>query len=349
MRLKGWLYEPQSSRRLEAWLAVDTQGLLHIDGEEGSCGAAGDLQLPPRVGDSARFFRLPDGRGFETADNAQLEKLLGHYQRAGAARLHRLESSALAIGLSLCAAVLLIYLLVTAGIPAAGDYAAKRLPDDVRLRIGEATLEQLDNRVLDESQLPVSRQRELEQLFESLARDASVSSARRIAFRSGKDIGVNALALPDGTVVVTDELVALARDDRQLAAVLLHELGHLEQDHGLRSVMRQTGISLLVLLVSGDVGTASSLVIMLPTALMTLQYSRDFEREADRFALDRMLALDIDPQAFVEIIGLLDARAGRDGEEGAGLLDYITSHPASEERIALFEAARSSAGQGPGQ
>lgn len=56
-------------------------------------------------------------------------------------------------------------------------------------------------------------------------------------------IGANAFALPDGTLVVTDELVELAGDnDDEVLAVLAHELGHIHERHGLR-LLRTQGLS----------------------------------------------------------------------------------------------------------
>ena len=46
------------------------------------------------------------------------------------------------------------------------------------------------------------------------------------------------LALPSGVVIVTDDLVALAKDADDVVAVLAHEVGHLEGRHGVRAVIQ---------------------------------------------------------------------------------------------------------------
>ena len=49
----------------------------------------------------------------------------------------------------------------------------------------------------------------------------------KVLFREGGRIGANALALPAGTIIFTDEMVRLSEDDTELVTVLAHEIGHI--------------------------------------------------------------------------------------------------------------------------
>ena len=53
----------------------------------------------------------------------------------------------------------------------------------------------------------------------------------RLELRSGEALGANALALPSGIVIMTDDLVALAKSDDEIGAVMAHELGHVRGRH----------------------------------------------------------------------------------------------------------------------
>jgi len=64
--------------------------------------------------------------------------------------------------------------------------------------------------------------------------------------------------------------------------------------------------------------------------------SRDFEREADEFALDYMKRHDIPPESFGAILLRMDKRRGA----GADIPDYLSTHPAASERVERSRAAR---------
>ena len=147
-------------------------------------------------------------------------------------------------------------------------------------------------------------------------------------FRKSK-IGPNAFALPSGDIVLTDEMVALMPDDAAIMGVLAHELGHLQQRHLTRRIIQTSAVGAGAALLFGDVSTV---VATLPPLLLDLKYSRDVEREADDYAIAMLrqngIALEHLAQVFVAL-GKLD--------QGT---PYLSSHPASTERIARIRAAQ---------
>ncbi len=82
-------------------------------------------------------------------------------------------------------------------------------------------------------------------------------------FRGGGSIGANALAIPNNTIIVTDELVKFAKDDYELIGVLAHEQGHLVQRHSLQQSLSGLGISIILLMITGD---GSDILTSLPVA-----------------------------------------------------------------------------------
>jgi Zn-dependent protease with chaperone function len=135
------------------------------------------------------------------------------------------------------------------------------------------------------------------------------------------------MALPSGMIVVTDELIALARDDRELLGVLAHEAGHVERRHGIRLVLQHSALGLLAAWLVGDV---TSLLAVAPATLLQAKYSRDFEREADSYAADLLRARGISPGMLADLLERLEqVQPG----PSSTVLSYASSHPATEERL----------------
>ena len=150
-----------------------------------------------------------------------------------------------------------------------------------------------------------------------------------IQFRKSPSIGANALALPGGTIVITDDLVKLAQDDREILGVLAHESGHVVRRHGERQILQGSAI---VLLVTWFVGDANALAAAAPTALLQAKYSRDLEREADAHAIGVLRRNGIPTRYLASILERF-ARTEPSGGN-ASMLDYLSTHPATAERLA---------------
>ncbi len=281
-----------------------------------------DVRVSPRIGNSRRTLYLPDGAVVETADNDAID---GAFANAPNARRHRilhvLESRFRYVVLAVAATAVAMWLVIEFGIPALAREVAANLPASVEISIGQGALDGLDKLVFKPSKLPDTRKAELLHLFSNIAGD---QSGYTLVFRGGGRMGANALALPAGTVVLTDELVALAKRDEEIAAVLAHEVGHLRNRHSLRHVLEQSVTGLLIIAVTGDVNT---ILAAAPLAVVNARYSQAFEREADDFALHYLATNSIDPVVFSDILLRLDAQHPQ-----GGMPSFLASHPATEER-----------------
>ena len=119
-------------------------------------------------------------------------------------------------------------------------------------------------------------------------------------------IGANALALPDGTIILTDELYVLAESNDEIHAVLLHEIGHIHHRHSLRKLIEAFSMSFLVMTVTGDVSAGSSVIASAPAFIIQASYSQHMELEADDFSLAFMQANGIAPENFAKILTKLE-------------------------------------------
>jgi Zn-dependent protease with chaperone function len=168
-----------------------------------------------------------------------------------------------------------------------------------------------------------------------------------VLFRASKGLGANAFALPDGTIIFTDDMVKLSADDDELLAVLAHEIGHVVHRHGLRTLVQNSLFAFVVLAITGDVHGTSHMFLGLPVLLTELSYSRDFEREADDFALSYLMRQGISPVHFANLMRRIEKKRAAEtapsnnGGHGptpkSGWQDFLSTHPSMKERLRRFD------------
>jgi Zn-dependent protease with chaperone function len=224
------------------------------------------------------------------------------------------------------------------GVPVLAGAAAERVPDSVVDFVGEQVLRAFDSGSFEPSTLESSRQAALVRRFAQLRLPPGASAADYdIVFRQSASVGANAMALPSGTIVVTDDLVALSGHEDEIMAVLAHEAGHVTHRHGLRLMFQSSFASLWLTWMLGDV---SGLAASASSALLDAKYSRDFERDADAFAIALLDDNQIPRTHFVRMLERLERSASADtGEAGSGtVMSYLSSHPVTRERIAAVSS-----------
>ena len=334
--IRARYYDGKTSRQREVLIQVEPSGRLRVtgDGIDFSCDPA-EVQPSPRVGNTRRHLKFADGSQCETEDNNAVDGIFAGSLSPGRL-LHLWESRLRYALLALALTAAALWAGITYGIPALAKEVAFKLPRSTDRAIGRSALAGLDQVLLDPSKLPPERQEKLRLLFSTMLSGLEGSGDYRVELRSSGKLGANALALPSGVVVVTDQLVELAKNDAELAAVLAHEIGHLQHRHALRQLLQDSATLLFVAAVTGDLSSIASLAGALPAMLLQAKYSRDFEREADDFALEYMKRHGIAPESFAAILLRMERRRG-----GAGSApDYLSTHPATRERAERSRAAR---------
>lgn len=286
------------------------------------------IEISDRIGSIPRRLVLPGIGIFETADNDGVDRALAAHGRSPGF-VHWLEQRWPIAIASLLVVALGSVLFVRFGVPALAEFAARQLPLSVDRVIGAQTLDVLDQILLDPSELTVPRRQALQARFRAMTAPLEGGHTYRLEHRSAEALGPNALALPSGIIVMTDELVALAKDDDELVAVLAHEIGHVRGRHALRQLLQTSGVSAIAFALLGDVSSASALFGAVP-ALVQAKHSRDFEREADGFAKGWMVRNGIASERFDAILCRMQASAGEDEEDG--LVRFLSTHPTMNER-----------------
>lgn len=333
MKIRGKLYLPGSSRSGIATLqwALGNYRLNSplMQGEQVSASEGVTVNAP--VGKLPHRFVFPDGSVFESGDPADAETLL-HYagQRLPGSWLGWLEQNRKTLLLGVCVLMLLAVGTVRYGLPLAGDQIARTIPDRWLQLAGTHALDVLDESVFAPSGLSEEQRLELTRHFHELAEAAKQTPPPVLAFRTSKMLGPNAITLPGGVVVLTDELVTLAEHPDEVAGVLAHELGHVRQRHPARRLVRSLLTVAVLALVLDDAASLAEELAAASGALLNLAYTREFEAEADAEA-KRIMALT--GRSVEPLVRMLDRLAQHCGEACTAAPEWFSTHPSFPARI----------------
>jgi hypothetical protein len=146
---------------------------------------------------------------------------------------------------------------------------------------------------------------------------------------------INAMALPGGFFYVNSGLILAADEEAELAGVMAHETAHVCAHHAARELTRmnyaQIGSIPLIIFTQGSwtgygIYEASQLAI----PISFLEFSREFESEADWLGLQYMYKSGYDPQAFIQFFEKIDAL---EKHKPGTLAKVFADHPQTPDRI----------------
>jgi Zn-dependent protease with chaperone function len=334
LRFSAHYFDGQISHAHQVEVHVEPDGTLRLQGlTEPLSVPRTHYRVAPRLGNTPRSINFESGATLETSDNLAIDQL---QQQLGAHRVwsvvHLLESRWKAAFACLVLLALLAVGWFKWGIPKFAEQVAKRIPPEMAYDIGAGTLSTLDRFAFKPSLLLPEDQQRIRARFEAIA---SVDDTLPLTLVFRHAGGPNAFALPDGTIVMTDELVYLADNDDQILSVLAHEVGHLHHRHALRMALESSTMALLISAYVGDAAQMSAIFASLPTVYTQAHYSRSHETEADTFALEYMQTRGIALHHFADILSKLEQKVS--GGKHHDALDYWSSHPPTKERIARFK------------
>jgi predicted Zn-dependent protease len=239
-----------------------------------------------------------------------------------------------------CAAIVLIVVALWLADVSPTRTVARLLPTDVRQSLGRQVVTSL-GQGRSTCRTPEGSAA-LQRLTERLS--AGAGSARFSVSIIDWDL-VNAFAAPGEQIILTRALIQQAKSPDEVAGVLAHEMGHGLELHPESAIIRAIGLSAAVdLMLGGSSGTLANIGVL----LAQLGYSRVAEREADAHAVRILRSANIAAQGFGDFFERLEPQrvqnaTGAKGESksdrvGTRLLTIMSTHPATEERIAMVRA-----------
>ncbi|MDM1763352.1 MULTISPECIES: M48 family metallopeptidase [unclassified Acinetobacter] len=253
-----------------------------------------DMQLIGALGQLKPVVELKDDARIEFQDHLPDWFQIAPKKIYGS--IWKLERSPSLILFSVIFVVFFGFALVKWGIPSASHYIAFQLPKNSMQRLGDEAEKYVNEYWTEPTKLSKEQQ---EQIRQQYLKQIAEGQPAKLVFRKGTRLGANAIALPNNTILVTDELVELAHSDQEILGVLAHEQGHLIERHSLQQGLSSLGISILYIAITGD---SSDLFSSLPTAMLGAKYSRKFEQEADLYALKLMDRQHIEVAHFANFL-----------------------------------------------
>ncbi len=224
-------------------------------------------------------------------------------------------------------------------LPDLGDDSAAVLSARDERKIGETAVQQLRAAGVILNDPEVNGY--LNALAERL-RAASPEMKQGFEVFAVNDPGINAFALPGGFIGINLGIIVLAQTESELASVVAHEMAHVTQSHIARSLagqQRSAWVSLAALALAILAARSNSQVSQAAIATsqayqiqQQLDYTREFEREADRVGFQTLERSQLDPSAMAAMFERLQ-RAMRANDSGL-IPNYLRTHPVTYERIA---------------
>jgi len=331
MRVAAVYYDGRQARPHPVTLCVEGDKLLLQGKDIARRDALATLNIQPPLGNTPRLILFADGGRCEVADRQGFVDML---PRDAGSAVSTMENSWLYALAALLITLGLVAGAYICGLPYAARVAADRVPVYLLAQMDNQFFASFDETLLKPSALPVERRQAIRGRLQHLSLPPGAAKPERIEFRDSPELGANAFALPGGSVIVLDDLVKLADNDEEIIAVLAHEMGHIAAKHALRQMLQASVVGLAMTWYIGDV---SNLLAAGPTILLETRYSRDFERQADSFAAELLRANGMPVSQLADMLQKLETAHRPDelikSAQTASTLDYLSSHPNTEERI----------------
>ncbi|MEQ9358720.1 MAG: M48 family metallopeptidase [Coleofasciculus chthonoplastes F3-SA18-01] len=170
--------------------------------------------------------------------------------------------------------------------------------------------------------------RYIDQIGQRLAKETQRSNIP-YTFQVVKDDSINAFATTGGFIYLNTGLIEAADNEAQLASVIAHEIGHIEEEHMIQQ-MRQTAIARGVAVAAGlDRNTLVNIGVDLA---LRLPNSREDEFEADQVGLDILKKAGYAPSAMVNFMEKLQQKSG-------SVPSFLSTHPGVDDRINALKQA----------
>jgi beta-barrel assembly-enhancing protease len=230
----------------------------------------------------------------------------------------------------IAAAVVLWLAMVAVGVMVRS--IAARLPPEFEKQQGAALLVELKL----ESKLTgaTSEVARLTTIAQPLLRSAS--GTQEWQFYIIPEESPNAFALPGGHIVVTEGLMKLASGPEELLGVIAHEMAHLTRKHSFRQGIASAGPLFVLQLFFKGRNEAAAIAAGASALLVSQSFSQEYEKEADDFGWNYLVAANIDPRGSIE---MLRKMKGIDAtfKDQQVMAKAFSSHPDLDKRIARLE------------
>ncbi|MDN3653328.1 M48 family metallopeptidase [Thalassotalea ponticola] len=290
-----------------------------------------EFNLSAKLANLPTQIVIPDLGTIEFRNEAEFEQRLRSYHHPNKPWLHWFERSPSFWLVCVLMVPLLFYAYVEHLVPAVAKSLVSVLPYSVSQHVEDQTLQIMQEHFVTDSNLTTEQKTQLLHQFEQLLAKLQLSHDKyRLLFNKSDLYGANAFALPGGAVVITDDLYQMFVDNPEVInAIFLHEIAHVEYQHGLQGIAETITTSLMLNYFLGDLQGMAELLSASSITLLQNNFSRTLESEADDYALAKMAELGLSVEDFIVVMTELEQAAGAEPD----MLKYFSTHPHFKERI----------------
>jgi predicted Zn-dependent protease len=245
---------------------------------------------------------------------------------------HRMRGlmTATVVLLGIIAALIIAFL-------AARDWIVKTIADRIPVSWEQKMGEQLFTQIKSEGKLVSDSRREKEIATTTAPLlDVANKGGYTFQFHIINDTNINAFAIPGGHIFIHTGLLQAVESPDEIAGVLAHEIAHVTERHGFRSIINAAGLFLLVQFFFGDTSGVMAVLTDGSQMLLRQSYSRGFEREADDVGWDYLIKANIDPRGMIQFFKRMKAEEEKNPQL-TGALQLLSTHPATQERMDRLE------------
>jgi predicted Zn-dependent protease len=155
---------------------------------------------------------------------------------------------------------------------------------------------------------------------------------------------INALSAPGGLIFISRGLLRCCRNEDAAAAVLAHEIGHVQLKHGLQAINKSRITDALNIIGTEGVKTFGGAELAnltsvfegsiadISSTLINSGYSRSLEYDADKAAVTIMRRIGYDPNGLAEMLETMKTRLKPGG------MDFAKTHPSPQNRLSEVQS-----------
>ena len=309
INISGTCYLANKTTHLNAFVKLLPQGQIQLSYSDMGNDIditfeISEVQIATKLGNTPREIKFPDGQLFTFTDTEATSRWLNNFGKLSIA--NKLEKNKVLIFVSLLLIPALIYGSFRYLIPKVAVEMASWVPNSVISYSSRHTLETLDRLILSPSNLT---EKDNIALIDSWQKRINLLSGHqqnyKFLLRYSEQMGANAFALPDGTIVVTDDLVNIMQEHPDaLFAIILHEIDHVEHQHSMQYIAETLATSVLINFLFGDVSGIADFFLGTSTTIVNNQFSQKLEWQADEFAITTLKNNNLSPESFAKAMDI---------------------------------------------
>ena len=239
-------------------------------------------------------------------------------------------TASMSVILTIALGILLIaFAFYKYALPPIAEAFASKVPMEYEQKWGDLMLKNIVDPENNLGDFNFKKNDSLSFLANNFAKQIDFQSPYNLNITVVKSEQINAFALPGGNVVVFDGLLKKLKTKEEFAALLGHEVAHINQKHTLKNIFRSLSGYIFISLVTSDINGISAIIFENANSIYNLGYSRELEAESDSYAVNTMKLNQLNPMGLVGLFEALEVSSKMEPFE------ILSSHPLTANRKAF--------------